>query len=346
MTEDPDNAASSSSTGDDGAGVPTSEQVAVYGWLAANDWQLETVQAVTDLGLSEAAITESIGYCVRLGLLKVDVQSPTSFLPVDPDLVAASVAAPVEKEMHDSRIRLQRLQESFGLLRAEYRESRRRTAGLIEVIPTMAHVRAALNRASDECREEILASQPGGNRDEMVLEDASIRDMRSLRRGVRMRTLYHHTARFNGPSQAYVAATTALGAEYRTAHTLFGRLIIFDRELAFLPEPANSWGAVLIREPSAVHYLCEIFEQTWELAQPFSEAVVDGLEDVAREIDQTILRLLAAGLKDETIARRLGMSLRTVRKHIAAIMKSLGADSRFQAGVNAACANLIRDDLA
>lgn len=344
MTVDLDNAAPPSASDDD-AGVPTSEQVAVHGWLAANDWQLDTARAVADLGLSESVITGAIAYFVRLGLLNVDVHSPTSFLPVDPDLVVAAMAAPVEKEIQESRARLQRLQESFGLLRAGYRESRRRAAGLIEVIPTMAHVRAALNRASDECRMEILASQPGGNRDEKVLEEASLRDMRSLQRGVRMRTLYHHTARFNGPSQAYVAATTALGAEYRTAHALFGRLIIFDRELAFLPEPAGSFGAVLIREPSAVHYLCEIFEQTWELAQPFSDAAADGLEDVAREIDQTILRLLAAGLKDETIARRLGMSLRTVRKHIAAIMKNLGAESRFQAGVNAATANLVRHDL-
>ena len=40
-----------------------------------------------------------------------------------------------------------------------------------------------------------------------------------------------------------------------------------------------------------------------------------------------------------------GMSLRSVRKHIAAIMKNLGAESRFQAGVNAATANLVRHDL-
>lgn len=43
--------------------------------------------------------------------------------------------------------------------------------------------------------------------------------------------------------------------------------------------------------------------------------------------------MLAAGAKDETIARELGVSLRTCRRHIAEMMRMTGAGSRFQAGV-------------
>jgi DNA-binding CsgD family transcriptional regulator len=177
-----------------------------------------------------------------------------------------------------------------------------------------------------------------------VLQEALARDTAMLSRGVRMRTLYHHTARFNGPSQAYVAMASALGAEYRTAHELFGRLIVFDRKVAFIPERGGTWGAVIIREPSTVQYLCEVFEQAWTQAAPFSDAESDGLERVAKDIDRTIVRLLAAGLKDESIARRIGMSLRTARKHIADIMEALGAESRFQAGVLAAQQGLLDDE--
>ncbi len=179
----------------------------------------------------------------------------------------------------------------------------------------------------------MLTSQPGGGaRVPAAMEEAISRDREMLERGVRIRTLYHHTSRFNGPSQAYVAAASALGAQYRTAHELFGRLIVFDREVAFLPVQDDSWGAVVIREPSTVSYLCEIFEQTWALATPFADAATQGLEQVSQEIHETIVKLLAAGLKDETIARRLGMSLRTARRHIADIMTQLNATSRFQAG--------------
>jgi DNA-binding NarL/FixJ family response regulator len=48
-----------------------------------------------------------------------------------------------------------------------------------------------------------------------------------------------------------------------------------------------------------------------------------------------LLGLLVAGLKDETIARQLGVSLRTVQRRIAALMHELGARTRFQAGVAA-----------
>ena len=49
-----------------------------------------------------------------------------------------------------------------------------------------------------------------------------------------------------------------------------------------------------------------------------------------------ILRQLQSGSKDEQIARTMGLSLRTVRRRIAELMIELGADTRFQAGAEAA----------
>jgi DNA-binding CsgD family transcriptional regulator len=120
--------------------------------------------------------------------------------------------------------------------------------------------------------------------------------------------------------------------------------VVYDRETAFLPVSDGSWGAVVVREPHTVACLCELFEQTREQAPVFADAAGQGLEQVAREIDQTVLRLLGEGLKDEAIARRLGMSLRKARRHIADIMDRLGADSRFQAGAAAAQAGLLVGD--
>ena len=59
------------------------------------------------------------------------------------------------------------------------------------------------------------------------------------------------------------------------------------------------------------------------------------LGEARPELRRFLLRLLATGQKDEQIARALGMSLRTVRRRIADLMTELGADSRFQAGVEA-----------
>lgn len=45
--------------------------------------------------------------------------------------------------------------------------------------------------------------------------------------------------------------------------------------------------------------------------------------------------LLTAGLTDEGISRRTGLSVRTIRRTVAGVMAKLGAQSRFQAGAEA-----------
>lgn len=53
---------------------------------------------------------------------------------------------------------------------------------------------------------------------------------------------------------------------------------------------------------------------------------------------------MTKGYKDEMVARRLGMSVRTCRRHIAEITEQLEATSRFQAGYNAARQELLPGD--
>jgi DNA-binding NarL/FixJ family response regulator len=57
--------------------------------------------------------------------------------------------------------------------------------------------------------------------------------------------------------------------------------------------------------------------------------------DVGASDQRLLLSQLAGGAKDEQIARALGLSVRTVRRRVAELLVELGADSRFQAGVEA-----------
>ncbi|MFD5544397.1 LuxR C-terminal-related transcriptional regulator [Streptomyces sp. NPDC127079] len=317
------------------------DDILVYGWIV-DGGSGRADHAAAELGLPQERAATTLKRLASLGLVRPVRNAPDEVVVVDPDAVAATLTAPLRSAIRHQEEQLDLIHGKIDRLRDHFFAGRTGNRDFtVEVIPTMQEVRAALNRASAECKEEVVSSQPGGSgRVPEAMEEALGRDHALLSRNVRMRTLYHHTARFNGPSQAYVAAATALGAEYRTSHELFGRVIIYDKSLAFLPERTGSWGGVAVREPTIVGYLHDIFEQYWIRATPFSDAAQDGLEQVAKEIHQTIVTLLAAGLKDESIARRLGMSLRTARRHIADIMEALGADSRFQAGVLAARARL------
>ncbi|MFG1952026.1 LuxR C-terminal-related transcriptional regulator [Micromonospora sp. NPDC048830] len=48
-----------------------------------------------------------------------------------------------------------------------------------------------------------------------------------------------------------------------------------------------------------------------------------------------VLKLLAAGLKDEAIARQMSTTTRTVRHRVQDVLTALNAKSRFHAGVEA-----------
>jgi DNA-binding NarL/FixJ family response regulator len=73
------------------------------------------------------------------------------------------------------------------------------------------------------------------------------------------------------------------------------------------------------------------FDVLWSLAAPISVNPSEPLD----ERDRAILTLMGLGATDDTIARRLGMSRRTVVRRTASLLERLGASTRFQAGVQA-----------
>nr|WP_256332725.1 hypothetical protein [Streptomyces sp. 2131.1] len=52
--------------------------------------------------------------------------------------------------------------------------------------------------------------------------------------------------------------------------------------------------------------------------------------------DRELRTMLSSGLKDEAMARRLEIHVHTVRRRISRLMRELKAETRFQAGVQAA----------
>ncbi|APU16803.1 MULTISPECIES: helix-turn-helix transcriptional regulator [Actinoalloteichus] len=72
-----------------------------------------------------------------------------------------------------------------------------------------------------------------------------------------------------------------------------------------------------------------------EVGRPWAHAEVHDDSAVVIDSDQRLLTLLAAGLKDEAIARQLGVSTRTVSRRVADMLDVLNSRTRFQAGVMA-----------
>lgn len=320
--------------------------VAVFEYVLARGslirWPPDVVPV---LGLSQEEVEAASRRLLRLRLLRPAPGRPEELIPVSPDAAAAEVIGPLEAQLARAATRAQSVRDELHSLMPQYRAARKaqgRRQGF-DVLPDMASASAMLTEEAERCREEVFSIQPGGGRAPDRLGAALERDLAMLRRGVRMRTLYQHSARSSLSTQGYVERLTEAGAEYRTAAELPDRAVVFDRSVAFLPRRVDGGtgeGAVLVRDPDVVAYLCRVFDQAWSGAVPFHGTSEAAYKDVGPSLRRALVGLLAEGAKDEVIARRMGMSLRTCRRHIAELLEELGAESRFQGGALAERAGL------
>lgn len=269
---------------------------------------------------------------VEFALLHPDPDDPDWLRPAPPTSVLAQCLRPIEREIQERRALAVELTEAFEPFMSISVQDRS-TAHAITVLEGATRINAAIEIATTECQSEILTVQPGGGRSEAILTEAVKRSQSIIDRGIRMRTLYQHTARHSQGTIAYAEHMKQGKVEVRTLEELIERLMIFDRTVAYIPARDDRQAALELRHPGVVEYLANVFEQLWQRAAPLLEETpyapaTDGITGVQR----TIAKLLIEGHVDEAIARRLGMNVRTCRSHIAKIAAALGSGSRAQLG--------------
>jgi hypothetical protein len=93
--------------------------------------------------------------------------------------------------------------------------------------------------------------------------------------------------------------------------------------------------ALVIHAPTVVSALVRMFDLLWAQAWPLPAWDRAVAWEPADPIDHELLALLATGMKDEAIARDLGISVRTLGRRVGRLLESLGATTRFQAGLQA-----------
>jgi DNA-binding CsgD family transcriptional regulator len=151
--------------------------------------------------------------------------------------------------------------------------------------------------------------------------------------GRQSRAIYPMSALREAPDTLRLRAEA--GEQVRLLPELPTRLLVIGTTHAVVPEPLGfaDEPRSLVRQRGLVEALGLWFELLWERAAP-----VPSLDrgEPRPYLRRFLLQQLASGAQDEQIARRLGVSLRTVRRRVADTLSELGADTRFQAGVEAA----------
>ncbi|MFB8236065.1 LuxR C-terminal-related transcriptional regulator [Kitasatospora purpeofusca] len=326
-----------------------SAAVTLYRWTVVHGrlTPATLAQAAAETGIGEPDCRRALAALTEACLLQAVPAAgsepagpePVGWQPVSPQAATAQLLSDrdtalraQEEALRAQRRRIQQERDGLAALVPVYLQARQHAfpQGTIDHLPDKFAVRALLCDVIDSCRSEVLVSKHGGSFPPAALREALPRDLALLGRGIRMRSLYQHATRFDQPTRLHAEQLIGAGAEIRTLPEVLPQMIIVDGALALLP--ARSGGALIIREPDLLAYLLDVFARDWENATPFATGP-QAAHDIAVTVKQSILVLLAKGLKDESIARRLGISLRTCRRHVSEILEALGAHSRFQAGV-------------
>jgi sugar-specific transcriptional regulator TrmB len=281
---------------------------------------------------------------LKLGLLQPG--SDGALVPVAPSTAATLRLGPLRRRSQQQIEAIAAVEGVYAGADQVYRSANR--GGDTRLIRGADNISSVLQAAVDECRDELLTIQPGGGRPYELLERAVERELPALQRGVKQLTIYQHSIRAHGPTIEYVRRVTEAGAEIRTIDEVIDRLIIIDREVAFIPTAfPRGQEALEIRHPAIVRFLARLFENVWSRALPWDGAVTPAKPDgVVSETHQAIIRMLIGGHTQSRIARELGISARTLTTHIGKISSELGSGSPIQLGYLIATRGVLKQDFA
>jgi len=303
---------------------------------------IRDVELATELELEPDAVAAAIGTLKRLSLVRTCWDDAEGLLPANPRTGLAALLTEQETRLLEQRRLVEEVRGSVESLTAEYsRWQANASRGEVEFLETADIAPRAVELAGTSGREVVSFRLV--DRAEGTFEAARLVDAAALDRGLLLRGLYLTSVGNSPATRAHLHAVARRGAEVRTVPVLPARMEIFDGATALLPADSVDFsrGALLLRGGSVLAALAHLFELMWATAAPLDgpapeRAYPAGAEADVSSTERAVLVLLAQGMTDEAVARKLGVSLRTVRRITAGLMKRLGTQSRFAAGVRVA----------
>jgi sugar-specific transcriptional regulator TrmB/DNA-binding CsgD family transcriptional regulator len=307
------------------------------------DPDIEPGECAPALGVTRQRYHAAVRRLVAAGLLERAGPPSSRPRPADPRLALGSLIRARQGELDRLAAGVDQLLTDFhhGRLRADPRT-------LIEVVEGEEAISARFRQVLASAEHEIVCLDAPPY--VMDGDECEALERSALRRGVRFRSLYA-TDVLDKPSKLdYINSMVRVGEQARLLRTVPLKLFVVDRDTAVLPLTGSETGArfraTALRRSALTGALYALFEVLWRQATPWPGAAVaaDGTAGPRRrnggpaltDDEQSLVRYLSCGMKDEALARQLGCSRRTLRRRVDAVLDKLGATSRFQAGALAA----------
>ncbi|WP_114907424.1 helix-turn-helix transcriptional regulator [Ornithinimicrobium murale] len=278
-------------------------------------------------------IQARVGRLEELGLVSSGAEQPRRLTPIRPDVA-------VDVLVTRRRVELDRAQAAARELVAElHTPEQLRPDSVIEVLAGRSAIAARFAQLLNTAREELLVLDRPPYVADYGESDEAVHT--KLAAGVTVHGIYSGESLEHGPGtdEAYRAARA--GERSRLHADVPMKLVVADRQIALLPLSLQTPGdsALVVHSSALLDALQRMFWLLWEQAVP----IVPELDEEEADADPRLLTMLSAGMKDESIARHLGVSSRTVGRRVAELMERLGVRTRFQAGVYAQRRELLAD---
>ncbi|MGH8894708.1 MAG: LuxR C-terminal-related transcriptional regulator [Actinomycetes bacterium] len=285
------------------------------------------------LDLDAPALARALDALARVGLVS---RTAAGLSPAPPATTLASLLHGEMRDLEERRAYLDAVRASLSGFAADHMvgQSRGWSSVPFELLsPDEAF--AAVEDVQRGTTGEILSCDPVV---EVDSESSAYFELaeQQLRAGRVMRGLYPADVVLDPRRLDHVRRWSRAGEDVRLIRSELPPMAVFGTEVALV---SSTWGGeteghLLIRAPALVGLVRDLFDQYWTRGTPLIP--YERLDE-----RRQVLEMMMLGTKDETIARQLGLSLRTVRRRIAELMSELGAATRFQAGLEAARRGLL-----
>ncbi|MEV8525013.1 helix-turn-helix transcriptional regulator [Streptomyces sp. NPDC052000] len=309
-------------------GVPEPEERVYLRVLAGPGRTTERIAAELTLGDESAA--EALRLLAARGLVRRQGVPPT-WSATAPDVAVEALLLRREEELCRTRGRI-------GELMRTYRRAQQPSAaGLVEMVTGRAAIADRWRSMQEGARHGVLLFDKAPH----IMRADPGAELPLLARGVRMRVVYEASGVRAPGRLAELREFIEAGEEARMLPELPCKLAVVDDRWAMLPvsNGAELRAALFVRPSSLLDALTAMFEVYWHRALRIPDT--DDPRRAAADHQRELLTLLSAGLTDDSIARHLGVSPRTVQRWVHEVMDVLGARTRFQAGIQAARAGLL-----
>ncbi|MHA7210098.1 helix-turn-helix transcriptional regulator [Arthrobacter sp. MDT1-65] len=294
-------------------------------------------EASEALGLTLRRIEAAIGELADRRLLSPEAGRADGLVAVSPDVALADLVDADERSLQDLKARISSQRRELSSLLPTFLEARKNVLAStsVETLEDPHLIHRVLIDYGRDVTEKVYIAQPGQGSTADVHEESIRKDLELLENGVRRRTLYDTSLRDHVPTRRAVEAIAAGGGEFGVLPFIPLRILIFDEKLALVGRQLtrDDKAALVIRDSSLINIFTLLFDVAWEISESF--LAPERVESPLSSLQRAIIQGLANGLSDESIARRLDINVRTCRRHIAWMLDTLRAESRFQAALKA-----------